>query len=82
MGHLGSILSPEFGPVNPRTDFLTQEQRLWVADPKAVQHILHSCHLYEKPSISKGMIMVLLGKFISVLEGKFRIVSYPTQYDP
>jgi hypothetical protein len=70
MGHLESALSPEFGPVNFRTNFITQQQRLWVADPKAVQHILHSCHLYDKPSISKEMIAVLLAGFVGVLEGK------------
>ena len=70
MDHLGSALSPGFGPLNFRTNSITQEQRLWVADPKAAQHILHSSHLYEKPSISKEMVMVLFGRFIGVLEGK------------
>ena len=40
-----------------------QEDRLWIADPKAINHILQkSGYLYAKPSSARELIVLLIGR--------------------
>ena len=44
---------------------------MWVADPKAVHHILQgSCDLYEKPSVIKEIVAAVIGRGVGGVEGK------------
>jgi len=40
-----------------------QEDRLWIADPKAINHILQkSGYLYAKPSSARELTVLLVGR--------------------
>ena len=57
-------------------DAITQEERLWIADPKAIHHILQdSCYQYEKPPHTRGKRELLVGKGISWVEGESPLAS-------
>jgi hypothetical protein len=44
---------------------------LWIADPKAIHHILHgSGTVYEKPSASMEMIATLTDRGVGAVEGE------------
>ena len=78
MGPSGSASFPELAQANPRADVITQEQRLWVADPKAVHHILQgSCDLYEKPSVIKEIVAAVIGRGVGGVEGKSFLACLP-----
>src|ERR1700753_1809822 len=48
----GTLLSWSLGLWYTHVDATVQEERLWIADPKAIHHILHSPgSLYVKPSV-------------------------------
>jgi len=55
-----------------------QEDRLWVADPKAINHILQkSGYLYAKPNNVREGSALTSGRGILWAEGKFDIVTGP-----
>jgi len=55
-----------------------QEDRLWVADPKAINHILQkSGYLYAKPNNIREGSALTSGRGILWAEGKFYIVTSP-----
>jgi hypothetical protein len=52
-------------------DAITQEERLWVADPKAIHHILQgSNRLYEKPHAVTEQLTALFDCGIVAVEGE------------
>jgi len=56
-----------------------QEERLWVADPKAIHHILQKPgHLYLKPDDGRERAALLAGQGILWAEGKLPTVPSPT----
>ena len=53
------------------TDNKMQEERLWIADPKAVHHILQaSSYEYEKPPHNKVQREMLVDKGLASVEGE------------
>ena len=49
---------------------VVQEERLWVADPKAIHHILQSSDdLYEKPPFIREAILPVMDKGLAWAEG-------------
>jgi cytochrome P450 len=55
---------------------LLQEDRLWVADPKAVQHIFQGPdRLYEKPHFQRERIAMLTGWGVGTVEGELHPMS-------
>ena len=47
-----------------------QEDRLWVADPKAINHILrNSCTVYRKPTKEREFIAMVLDRGLSWADG-------------
>ena len=49
-----------------------QEDRLWIADPKAINHILQkSGYLYAKPGNTQERIALLSDRGIISVEGEF-----------
>jgi hypothetical protein len=58
----GSHLFLSLAQANSHIDVVAQEQRLWVADPKAVHYILQgSQDTYDKLPIMKEMFATLMG---------------------
>ena len=58
------------------TDIITQEDRLWVADPKAIHHILQrSDRLYEKPRFMMEQAVAILDWGLVTVEGRFPLKS-------
>jgi len=56
---------------DPYADAVTQEERLWIADPKAIHHILQgSSYMYGKTNGRKETIAILLGKGLAWAEGE------------
>ena len=52
-------------------DAVVQEDRLWIADPKAVHRILQgSGYLYGKPGHSRELIVTLLDRGLAWAEGE------------
>ena len=47
-----------------------QEDRLWIADPKAIFHILHSGDLWVKPVISRELAAVVFDRGLVWAEGE------------
>ena len=71
----GSLLFYHLPWGDPHANFTNQEERLWVADPKGVHHILQgSGDLYERPFTVKEMAMVLSGGSRGTLEGKLFLI--------
>ena len=70
-GTLGVRFSPLWWTqTNPGANTIIQEQRLWIADAKAVHHILHAAgYLYEIPSVRREMLVAVLGGGLVVVEG-------------
>ena len=69
---------------------ITQEERLWVSDPKATHHILQgSGYLYEKSRATSERFATVMDRGLIVVEGKlffffhilFNIPLTPTQGD-
>ena len=55
-----------------------QEDRLWIADPKAINHILQkSGYLYPKPNLVREGSALVAGHGIVWAEGEFPIVTDP-----
>ena len=53
-----------------------QEDRLWIADPKAINHILQkSGYLYAKPSNARERIALLGDGGVASVEGKFFLTN-------
>ena len=53
-----------------RTTFLAQEDRLWTADPKAMNHILkNSCTLYKKQENVREMIALFVDRGLIWADG-------------
>ena len=60
-----------------RADHLIQEERLWVADPKAIHHILQGTnYLYRKPGHTIEGLNVVFGKGVMSVEGELPPVSH------
>ena len=56
-----------------------QEDILWIADPKAINHILHkSGYLYAKPANFREGIALLTGRGILSAEGEFLTTIGPS----
>lgn len=54
-----------------------QEERLWVADPKAIHHILQgTSYLYQKPRIFQELLEAVFDKGIISVEGESPLISY------
>jgi hypothetical protein len=59
------------------TDVVGQEQRLWVADPKAIHHILQNSSLvYEKPSVNRELLAALTDDGIATAKGELPLILY------
>ena len=61
------------------TTFLQQEKRLWIADPKAMNHILkNSVTLYRKPNSMREFAALILDCGLAWAEGNaFPSSAYP-----
>ena len=58
----GSLLFLSLAQAKSHIKVIAQEQRLWVADPKAVHYILQGSHdTYDKLPIMKEMFATLMG---------------------
>ena len=58
-----------------------QEDRLWIADPKAINHILQkSGYLYAKPSNTQERISLLSDRGIVSVEGGLAARSAPSYF--
>ena len=78
-GPLGVRAFSSLTPVNFRTNVISQEQRLWVADPKAVHHILQGfSDLYGKPPAAKELGMNITDTGLGMIEGKFFLIPHAT----
>ena len=54
-----------------------QEDRLWIADPKAVNHILQkSGYLYGKPKNTQERASLLSGRGVVWAQGGSSVISY------
>lgn len=54
---------------------ITQEERLWVADPKAIHHILQgSNRLYEKPDFIRERGATFVGWGLASVEGELPLI--------
>jgi len=78
-GAWGALFSLS-GVVGLRTDAVTQEERLWIADPKAIHHILQgSSDLYQRPESERELLAAIMDKGLSWSAGELpltpRIVS-------
>ena len=52
------------------TAFFAQEERLWFADPKAINHILrNSCTVYRKQVVEREFLAVLFDRGLSWADG-------------
>ena len=55
-----------------------QEDRLWIADPAALNHILHkSGYLYAKPSNTRERLSLVLDRGLAWAEGEFPVTTGP-----
>jgi len=62
---------------------IAQEDRLWIADPKAVHHILQgSGYLYGKLSSTREFFVPLLGKGLVWAEGESSLMLYSVTPNP
>lgn len=72
MGRLGFVVllrSDRYAHV------IVQERRLWVADPKAIHHILQNSSLiYEKPSVNRELLTTLIDNGIVTAEGELPLI--------
>ena len=76
-GSLGVHSISDSSICGPHTDIIMQEERLWIADPKAIHHILQSSnHLYEKPYINRELAMPSMGRGLIWAGGGFSLISY------
>jgi hypothetical protein len=54
-----------------------QENRLWIADPKAVHHIHQAaCYQCEKPSHTKGLVEMLIDRGLVSVEGELTLTLH------
>ena len=59
------------------TDAIEQEERLWIADPKAIRHILQgTSYLYEKPHANREVISTLTDRGLGTVEGWLPLKSH------
>ena len=73
----GSYLSWDRAQFEPNADAVIQEQRLWVADPKAIHHILQgSSHLYEKTPVIKELLAMVTDRGIATVEGELSLTCH------
>jgi cytochrome P450 len=57
-----------------------QRERLWVADPKAIHHILQATsYLYQKSAASMELLETILDKGLVSVEGAFPFVDQVAQ---
>ena len=70
MGHLA--YAPFLtGGLGADTDEIVQEERLWVADPKAIHHILKvSSYQYQKPPHTRAQREAVVGRGLVSVEGE------------
>ena len=55
-----------------------QEDRLWITDPKAINHILQkSGYLYDKPTNLREGMALLTGRGIMWADGEFPSIISP-----
>jgi cytochrome P450 len=55
----------------PQTDAIIQTEYLWIADPKAIHHILQAAsHLYEKPAFTREQIATLMDNGLASTAGE------------
>ena len=54
-----------------------QEERLWIADPEAIHHILQATnYLYEKPYHTRELIVTLTDKGLGTVEGELCCILF------
>jgi hypothetical protein len=64
------------GTVDPSADATMQEERLWVADPKAIHRIFQgTSYLYQKPTADRVLLAMVLDRGLSWSEGNSPLVS-------
>ena len=57
--------------LNAYADIVVQEDRLWIADPKAVHHVIQgSSHMYKKPSSERGRFALVMDRGLVWAEGE------------
>ena len=65
---------------SPYADHILQEERLWIADPKAIHHILQATnYLYQKPPHLLEILESILDKGLVSVEGELSHVSHVVQ---
>jgi len=53
-----------------------QEERLWIADPKAAHHIIQSSgHLYGRPNSIREIFVSVMGRGLTWAEGELPLKS-------
>ena len=68
-----------FGIFTESMGLSAQEDRLWIADPKAINHILQKPgHLYAKPDDGRERAALLAGQGILWAEGRLPTVPSPS----
>ena len=59
------------------TDCIIQEKRLWIADPKAIHHMLQgTSYLYQKPAHFMRIVQMFLDRGVGAVEGEFTPTSH------
>ena len=76
-GSLGVHYFPGVWLWYTHVDATVQEERLWIADPKAIHHILHSPDsLYVKPSVHMEKNAMLTDRGVAAVEGECLLIPY------
>jgi hypothetical protein len=62
--------------VQPYAELIMREERLWIADPKAIYHILDTTYLYQKPRYTREVMEAVVDRGIGSVEGEFPSVYH------
>jgi hypothetical protein len=63
--------------VDPSADATIQEERLWVADPKAIHRILQGpSYLYETPYTKRVLMATIMDRGLPSTEGNFPLIFH------
>jgi len=85
MSHLSPNASQGlmFGILTETIAACLQVDRLWIADPKAINHVLQkSGYLYAKPSDIRERFALSAGHSILWADGELTITTNPSQMMP
>jgi cytochrome P450 len=81
-GLLGCVSSPVISRLQvtsaPLTNVLTQEERLWVADPKAIHNIFQGPNrlYYDKPSFVRERSAMVIDWGVASAAGDLPLISH------